>query len=301
MRPSNIGKIWKLWCNRVIIQVRGRSEQNKYHQQYNTYDNKTGKARSKSNGKDKLCMYYKKNNRIIDEVWYLKLQNKEKINCTYQLKIKSDGDVRLLLFPVIILITISNLSLVVMFLVVLNGNLIMHICFIFVVTNTGSFLMGLWRVEMLCVWETTTPTWDHGNWLYSYQDAWWHDTHIDWGKTHTSMPRDLISLNTFDVEGYKHSSSRGVLKVSKGCLIHMIGMICIRRSFCLFLEIALWLVLLLMLLFLMNIVNLISGICVSDIWVNMAWKNYKGENLLDGKNKSKLEFSEQCIFVSIRG
>ena len=37
------------------------------------------------------------------------------------------------------------------------------------------------------------------------------------------MARNLISLSTLDVEGCKHSGSRGVMKVSKGSLIHMIG------------------------------------------------------------------------------
>ena len=51
------------------------------------------------------------------------------------------------------------------------------------------------------------------------------------GMTHTltdvrhipGMARNLISLSTLDVDGYKHSGSRGVLKVSKGSLVHMIG------------------------------------------------------------------------------
>jgi hypothetical protein len=37
------------------------------------------------------------------------------------------------------------------------------------------------------------------------------------------MPRNLISLKTFYVEGYKHSGSHRVLKVSKGSLTHKIG------------------------------------------------------------------------------
>ena len=36
-----------------------------------------------------------------------------------------------------------------------------------------------------------------------------------------TMTRNLISLSTLDVEGYKHTGSRGVMKVSKGSLIHM--------------------------------------------------------------------------------
>lgn len=37
------------------------------------------------------------------------------------------------------------------------------------------------------------------------------------------MARNLISLSTLDSEGYKHSSSSGVCKVSKCSLIYMIG------------------------------------------------------------------------------
>ena len=37
------------------------------------------------------------------------------------------------------------------------------------------------------------------------------------------MARNLISLSTLDVKWYKHSGSGGVLKVTKGSLIHMIG------------------------------------------------------------------------------
>ncbi|CAD6219719.1 unnamed protein product [Miscanthus lutarioriparius] len=37
------------------------------------------------------------------------------------------------------------------------------------------------------------------------------------------MARNLISLSTLDAEGYRHSSSGGVCKVSKDSLIHMIG------------------------------------------------------------------------------
>ncbi|CAD6265646.1 unnamed protein product [Miscanthus lutarioriparius] len=37
------------------------------------------------------------------------------------------------------------------------------------------------------------------------------------------MARNLISLSTLDAEGYRHSGSGGVCKVSKGSLIHMIG------------------------------------------------------------------------------
>src|SRR4051812_13211167 len=37
------------------------------------------------------------------------------------------------------------------------------------------------------------------------------------------MAKNLISLSTLAVEGYKYSASGGVFKVRKGSLIHMIG------------------------------------------------------------------------------
>jgi hypothetical protein len=37
------------------------------------------------------------------------------------------------------------------FLVMMTSNLIMLDCFIFVVKMSGSVIMSLWRVEMLCV------------------------------------------------------------------------------------------------------------------------------------------------------
>ena len=38
-----------------------------------------------------------------------------------------------------------------------------------------------------------------------------------------SMSRNLISLGTLNVDGYKYAGERKVLKVSKGSLVHMIG------------------------------------------------------------------------------
>lgn len=38
-----------------------------------------------------------------------------------------------------------------------------------------------------------------------------------------NMARNLISLSTLDIKGYKHSGSGGVLKVSKDSFIHMVG------------------------------------------------------------------------------
>jgi hypothetical protein len=39
------------------------------------------------------------------------------------------------------------------------------------------------------------------------------------------MARNLISLNTLDSEGYKYRGGNKVLNISKGSLIHMIGVV----------------------------------------------------------------------------
>src|ERR1041385_1222600 len=73
------------------LQVRGRSEQKSYDNNYNRDNNKNNRYRSKSRGKDKqFCRYCKKNGHEIGVCW--KLQNKEKRNGTYKPKHKSDGD-----------------------------------------------------------------------------------------------------------------------------------------------------------------------------------------------------------------
>jgi hypothetical protein len=57
--------------------------------------------------------------------------------------------VRPMLLRVIITMVIDSLLV---FLVMMTSNLIMLDCFIFVVKMSGSIIMGLWRVEMLCVY-----------------------------------------------------------------------------------------------------------------------------------------------------
>jgi hypothetical protein len=76
------------------------------------------------------------------------------------------------------------------------------------------------------------------------------------------MARNLISLSTLDVDGYKHSGSRGVLKVSKGSLVHMIGDM---NSAKLYVLRGSTLSGIVVMLFLMNLVKLICGICILDI------------------------------------
>src|SRR4051812_44549841 len=97
----------------------------------------------------------------------------------------------------------------------MNRYLILHVRFIFVVTKIGSVHMSLCRMEILCVWGMTT----HANIVgVGSVKIRTHD-----GVTRTlskvkhipSMARNLISLSTMDVDGYKYAGGHRVLKVSK--------------------------------------------------------------------------------------
>ena len=74
--------------------------------------------------------------------------------------------------------------------VMLNGFLILHVRFIFVVTNFGLVLMSLCRLEISCVWGTTT------NVTLLALDQFrsrpiWDDTHVGWSETHTINGEEL--------------------------------------------------------------------------------------------------------------
>ena len=73
-----------------VLQVRGRPKQKTYNNNNNRDKSKNSKGRSKSRGRDKFCMYCKKDTHVIEDC--CKLQNKEKRNGTYKPKNKSDGD-----------------------------------------------------------------------------------------------------------------------------------------------------------------------------------------------------------------
>src|SRR5664279_4462375 len=59
--------------------------------------------------------------------------------------------VLIVLIPVTLLLSLS-----VVLLVMMSGYLILHACFIFALTEIGSVLMSMCRVEMSCVWEIIT-------------------------------------------------------------------------------------------------------------------------------------------------
>ena len=204
------------------LQVRGRNEQKTYNN-YNRDKSKNGRDRSKSRGRDKFCRYCKKTNHTIEDCW--KVQNKEKRNGTYKPKGKSESD--------------GNAS-------VAAGD---------ENSDSGDALVVLagcvvgrdeWILDSACSFHICT----NRDWFSSYEPVQSGDvvrmgddnpreivgrgsvrikTHDGMIRTLTdvrhipTMARNLISLSTLDVEGYKHTGSRRVMKVSKGSLIHMVG------------------------------------------------------------------------------
>ena len=105
----------------------------------------------------------------------------------------------------------------------MNGYLILHVRFIYAVTEIDSVLISLCRVEMLCVWEMTTHVRLWALVLFRSEHMKGMMRTLTDVRHIPGMARNLISPSTLDVKGYKHSGSSGVLKVTKGSHIHMIG------------------------------------------------------------------------------
>nr|ABA97637.1 retrotransposon protein, putative, Ty1-copia subclass [Oryza sativa Japonica Group] len=193
------------------LQVKGRSEQRTYNDS-NDRDKSKSRGRSKSRGK-KFCKYCKKKIHFIKECW--KLQNKEKR--------KSDGKASV--------VTSAKNSDSGDCLVVFAGCVASH---------------DEWILDTACSFHIYI----NRDWFSSYKSVQNGDV-VRMGndnpreivgigsvqiKTHDGitrtlkdvrhipgMARNLISLSTLDAEGYKYSGSGGVVKVSKGSLVYMIG------------------------------------------------------------------------------
>ncbi|CAD6232026.1 unnamed protein product [Miscanthus lutarioriparius] len=180
-----------------VLQVRGRPEQKTYNNNNNRDKSKNGKGRSKSRGRDKFCRYCKKDTHVIEDCW--KLQNKEKRN----------GDVL-----VVFVGCVAGRDKW-----ILDSTCSFHICsnrdwfssyksmqsgdVMRMEDNNPREIVGIGSVQIKM----------HDGMICTLKDV----RHIP------GMTRNLISLSTLDAEGYRHSSSSGVCKVSKGSLIHMIG------------------------------------------------------------------------------
>nr|AAT01387.1 putative polyprotein [Oryza sativa Japonica Group]AAT44170.1 putative polyprotein [Oryza sativa Japonica Group] len=193
------------------LQVRGRSEQRTYNDS-NDRDKNQSRGRSKSRGK-KFCKYCKKKNHFIEECW--KLQNKEKR--------KSDGKAS-------VVTSADNSD---------SGDCL--VVFVVCVSSHDEWILDTTCSFHICI---------NRDWFSSYKSVQNGDV-VRMGddnpreivgigsvqiKTHDGMTRtlkdvrhiprmarNLISLSTLDAEGYKYSGSGGVVKVSKGSLVYMIG------------------------------------------------------------------------------
>ena len=206
-----------------VLQVRGMPEQKTYNNNNNRDKSKNGKGRSKSRGKDKFCRYCKKDTHVIEDCW--KLQNKEKRNGTYKPKNKSDGDGKASVVSVVDNSDSGDVLVVFAGCVagrdewILDSACSFHICsnrdwfssyesvqsgdVVRMGDNNPREIMGIGSVQIKM----------HDGMIRTLKDV----RHIP------GMARNLISLSTLDAEGYRHSGSGGVCKVSKGSLIHMIG------------------------------------------------------------------------------
>ncbi|KAK1693742.1 hypothetical protein QYE76_010439 [Lolium multiflorum] len=109
------------------------------------------------------------------------------------------------------------------------------------------------------------------------------------------MARNLISLSTLDVDGYKHSGSRGVLKVSKVSLVHVIGDMNSAKIYVLRGS---------------TLSGIVAAVIPDEPGKTNLWHMRLGHmsehgmaelhrrDLLDGCNLSKFEFCEHCIFAT---
>uniref|UniRef100_A0ACD5Y5J0 Uncharacterized protein n=1 Tax=Avena sativa TaxID=4498 RepID=A0ACD5Y5J0_AVESA len=268
------------------LQVRGRTEQ-RFNNHGNRDKSKDDRGHSKSKGKDKFCRYCKKSNHVIDDCW--KLQNKEKRNGTYQPKDKDQGN--------------GKASVV-------SGDSSDGECL--AVFAACASRDDEWILDTACSFHICC----NKDWFSSYESVQTGDfvrvgndnpchivgvgsvkikTHD--GVTRTlnevkhipSMARNLISLSTMDVDGYKYAGGRRLLKVSKGSLIHMIGD--------------------------MNSASTLPGTAAAitandsdDCGKTNLWHMRLGHmsehglaelvkrELIDGCNLGKFEFCEHCVF-----
>uniref|UniRef100_A0ACD5WKD8 Uncharacterized protein n=1 Tax=Avena sativa TaxID=4498 RepID=A0ACD5WKD8_AVESA len=274
------------------LQVRGRTEQ-RFNNHGNRDKSKDGRGRSKSKGKDKFCRYCKKSNHVIDDCW--KLQNKDKRNGTYQPKDKDQGNGKAAV--------VSDSS---------DGECL-------AVFAACASRDDEWIIDTACSFHICC----NKDWFSSYESVQTGDfvrvgndnpchivgvgsvkirTHDGMTRTLSevkhipSMARNLISLSTMDVDGYKYVGGHRVLKVSKGSLIHMIGDMNSAKLYVLRGST------------LPGIAAAVTSNDSDDCGKTHLWHMRLGHmseqgmaelvkrELIDGCNLSKFEFCEHCIF-----
>uniref|UniRef100_A0ACD5ZUM4 Uncharacterized protein n=1 Tax=Avena sativa TaxID=4498 RepID=A0ACD5ZUM4_AVESA len=274
------------------LQVRGRTEQ-----RYNNYGNrdksKDGRSRSKYNGKDKFCRYCKKSNHVIDDCW--KLQNKEKRNRTYQPKDRYEGTGKAAV--------VSDSS---------DGECLA--VFAACASRDDEWILDTACSFHICCnkdWFSSYESVQTGDFVRVENDNPCHIVGVGSVKIRThdgvtrtlsevkhipSMARNLISLSTMDVDGYKYAGGHRVLKVSKGSLIHVIGDMNSAKLYVLRGST------------LPDIDAAVTSNDSDDCGKTHMWHMRLGHmseqgmeelvkrELVDGCNLSKFEFCEHCIF-----
>jgi len=276
--------------NGEALSVRGREEQR---------NKKPGdRGRSKSAKKDKFCRYCKKNNHVIEDCY--KLQNKEKRNGTNRSKNKSGENGKAS-------VAVGDDS---------DGGEIL-------IAFAGCVSMNSeWILDSACSYHVCT----NKDWFSSYepvQNGGWvrmgdntpceiigigsvkirmHDGMI---RTLTevrhvpSMSRNLISLSTLDNKGYGYSALGGVMKVSKGSLVVMKGVMKAANLYALCGDTITGTA---------AVSSAAAAVTSDNCSVSKLWHMRLGHmsqlglaelskrGLLKGYNNDEMEFCEHCIF-----
>jgi hypothetical protein len=193
--------------NGEALAVRGREEQRNL-KSGNRGKSQGERGRSKSKNKYKFCRYCKKNNHMIEDCWKLKNKKRRKN------KSQEDGK------AVVVSSDSSD-----------SGDVL--IAFAGCVSMNSEWILDSACSYHVCInkdWFSTYEPVQNGGLIIGIGSVKirTHD-----GMTHTLtnvrhvpiMFMSLISLSTLDNLGYKYFTSGGVLKVSKGSLVVMKGVI----------------------------------------------------------------------------
>jgi hypothetical protein len=274
------------------LYVRGRTEQKTYNDSNGHEKILDGRGRSKSRSK-KFCKYCKKKSHFIEDCW--KLQNKEKRN---GMKHKSDGKTSVA--------ASENFD---------NGDVL--IAFAGCASMNSEWILDSACSYHVCInkdWFSTYEPVQNGGLLRMGNNApcevvgigsvkiRMHD-----GMTRTltdvrhvpNMFRNLISLSTLDNKGYKYSAGGGVLKVSKGSLVIMKGVIKFANLYILCGDTIAGTV---------AVTSVVSTITSDKCSESKLWHMRLGHmsqlglaelskrGLLKGYNTDEMEFCEHCVF-----
>jgi hypothetical protein len=274
--------------NGEALAVRGREEQR--NPKYGDRGKRQGeRGHSKSSNKDKFCRYCKRNNHVINDCW--KLKNKEKRKSQEDGKAivassdsSDSGDV-LIAFAGCVSMNSEW---------ILDSACSYHVCInkdwfstYEPVQNSGLVRMGdNTPCEVIGIGSVKIRT--HDGMTCTLTDV----RHVP------TMFRNLISLSTLNNMGYKYFASGGVLKVSKGSLVVMKGIIKSANLYILSGDTIIGTV----------VVSSAAAVtsdncCDSKLWhirlghmSQLGLEELSKRGLLKGYNNNKLEFYEHCVF-----